>query len=172
MIQLSGDVPQGPSLGRTHHSHVWPHQPFSKTTKNLKSCPSHKVRDNKTSVYQVSNVAPEAANHQQASVAPSMSKPGNKATATRKHAEGQRQFRRTVERPEGWETTGPKCQQRHSAILWRVGGTYGPIIMVQWYHLMHILPLSRLCGCLCWITSFRLKNVTAWNLFYNHFWVS
>lgn len=34
----------------------------------------------------------------------------------------------------GLRGDGPKCQQRHSSILGSVGGTYGPIIMVQWHH--------------------------------------
>lgn len=65
---------------------------------------------------------------------------------------------------------GPKWQQRHSSISGSVGGTYGPIIMVQSYHFMHIPPLSQPPMCLDWnasYKSFRFKNVTDWNFFWS-----
>lgn len=74
----------------------------------------------------------------------------------------------------GWKTTGPKCQQSHSPIWWSVGGTYRPIIVVQWHH-SPVPPLSRPPMWLGWITSFksfRLKNATAWNLFFDPIWES
>lgn len=149
----------------------WPHQLFAKTIRNRKSRSLRSQRQyNKcrSGGWHSHEAACLISRHLW------LCHHGNKAAAKRKCAVGQRQFKRSVERAGGWETMCPVSAVVLSYLM-KCGRHLWPIIMVHWCHLIHIPPLSHPPMCLYWMTyfkSFKLKNVTDWNLFTILIWES